>query len=92
MYFLYDEKMVKFFSSHRGYLMSICIDKVDNTERVLNGILCLSAKNVPMISEGDVENPELKQINVNKIKWIMLRGIKHYPKGGTSNEDNSRND
>ena len=80
-YFQYDEKMNRFFNTHRGYLMSICIDKADGTERILNGICCVSQKGVPMISEGDIEVPELKQVNVNKIKWVMLDGVRHFPKG-----------
>lgn len=72
--------MQRFFDTHRGHLMQICVDKQDGKERILTGILCVSGKGVPMISEGDVDNPELKQVNVNKIKWIMVSGIKHHPK------------
>ncbi len=80
-YFAYDEKMVTFFNTHRGYLMSVTIDKKNGEERVLTGICCVSAKNVPMISESeDVNEPDLKQIPVTRIKSIFLNGVWHYPK------------
>ncbi len=82
LYFNYDERMDKFFKSHRGYLMSITVDKKSGEERVLTGILCLSAKGVPLISEGDSpEEPDLKQIAVTRIKSIFMNGINYRPKG-----------
>ncbi len=80
-YFEYNEKMVKFFQTHRGYLMSVNIDKASGEDRTLTGILCLSKKNVPMISESEDPNePLLKQIPVTRIKSIFMNGIYYRPK------------
>ena len=82
MYFQFDEKMINFFKTHRGHLMSITIDKKSGEERNLIGILCLSKKGVPLISEGDSpNNPDLKQIPVTRIKQIFMNGIIYKPKG-----------
>lgn len=81
LYFEYNEAMERFFRTHRGHLMTITVDKKNGEERRLTGILCLSAKGVPLISEGDApEEADLKQVAVTRIKEIFMKGIRYRPK------------
>jgi hypothetical protein len=78
-YFKWSDEIEKGMDGYRGHFVSICFDKKDGTERVLNGVLC-RARDQFLVNEGTTEEPEFKQFNVNKIKWVRLRGITHKPK------------
>lgn len=78
-YFTWSERLEKGLDGFRGHFVSVCFDKKDGTERVLNGVLC-RAKSQFLVNEGTSDDPEFRQFNVNKIRWVRLDGVTHRPK------------
>ncbi len=72
----------------RGCFLQILIDKKDETERVLSGVLCYREdRDIYFINEGTMEDMDAKNVNMNKVRRITFKGINYFPKGTVLNEN-----
>jgi len=92
MYFVWNEKKEKGFNGLRGQFISLCFDKVNGETKILNGVLCRSGKGKFLVNEGVEGDADFKSFNVNKIKWVRINGITHYPKEGSDEISNVSNE